>query len=131
MTGATAWGEDGRVGGLPSPPHLATPAAGAAIAGTMVVASSMLAPKGFFATRGGYEYPAVLAVVGLSTALTGPGSLSLDEATGHRLDRGWMRVAAVAAVVPAALAVMARRRKALAQDAAAGLAAAEEPRPAE
>jgi putative oxidoreductase len=95
---------------------LATPAAGAAVAGTMVVASSMLAPNGFFATKGGYEYAALLAVVGLSTALTGPGALSLDEATGHRLDRRWMRAAAVAAVAPAAIAVIAKRRRSLAAD---------------
>jgi len=42
---------------------LATPAAGAAAAGTMAVAASMHTDNGFFAQDGGYEYPAVLALV--------------------------------------------------------------------
>lgn len=49
---------------------IATPAAGAAIAGTMVVASSMLAPKGFFAAKGGYEYAALIGVGGVSVTLS-------------------------------------------------------------
>lgn len=98
---------------------IATPAAGAAIAGTMVVASSMLAPKGFFAAKGGYEYAALIGVGGVSLALTGPGALSLDDVTGDRLNRPWMRATAVLAIVPAAAAVITKRRRALAQDAQA------------
>jgi putative oxidoreductase len=93
---------------------LATPAAGAAVAGTMVVASSMHAPSGFFAQNGGLEYPAMLGVVGAALALTGPGELSLDGALGHGLNRPWMRTVALGSVVPAAAAVILRRRKALA-----------------
>ncbi len=65
---------------------LATPAAGAAAAaaGTMAVAASMHTDNGFFAQDGGYEYPAVLALVAAALALGGPGQLSLDAALDHR-----------------------------------------------
>jgi putative oxidoreductase len=93
---------------------LATPAAGAAVAATMVVASSMHTAQGFFSTKGGFEYPAVLGTAAAGLALTGPGVFSIDHATGHRLNRGWMRAWALLAVGPAAAAVLARRRCALA-----------------
>ena len=96
---------------------LATPAAGAAMSSAMVVASSMHTDHGFFAQEGGYEYPAVLGVLGASFAATGPGPISLDGLTGHALDRPWMRVAALAAILPGALSVIRRRRTALAADA--------------
>jgi putative oxidoreductase len=93
---------------------LAIPGAGAAIAGTMVVASSMHASNGFFSQNGGYEFPAVLGVGAAGLVLTGPGSFSLDHALDHRLNRGWMRLIALAAVPPLAYAVISRRRRALA-----------------
>ena len=103
---------------------LATPGAGAAVAGTMIVASSMHVDKGFFNGKGGFEYPAVLGWTAAALALTGPGRLSLDNAFGQRLNRSWMRNLALAAAAPAALAVIARRRRAMA---AARVAQAEAP----
>jgi putative oxidoreductase len=97
---------------------LATPAAGAAAATTMAVAASVHAPGGFFATEGGLEYPAVLAVAAAAFTLGGPGSFSLDTLTGHVLDRPWMRVVALAAIPSVAAAQIYRRHKALAGDAA-------------
>ncbi len=94
---------------------LATPAAGAAVAGTMVVASTMHTDNGFFVTEGGFEYPAVLGLLGASFTATGAGPVSLDAALGGALDRPWMRIAALASIIPAAAAVIARRRAALAQ----------------
>lgn len=97
---------------------LATPAAGAAAATTMAVAASVHAPGGFFATEGGLEYPAVLAVAAATFTLGGPGSFSLDALTGHVLDRPWMRAVALAAI-PAVTAVQIyRRQQALAADTA-------------
>lgn len=92
---------------------LATPAAGAAALGTMTVASAMHAPSGFFAQQGGFEYPAVLGTVALALAIGGPGDLSLDAVLGHRLGQSWMKVAALAATIPAAAGVIARRRAAM------------------
>jgi putative oxidoreductase len=106
---------------------LATPAAGAAVAGTMVVASSMHADAGFFATKGGLEYPAVLALSAAALALTGPGEFSLDRALGHRVNRPWMRLA-LALVPPAATSVILRRRAAITA-AATDTAAEPEPTP--
>ena len=88
---------------------LATPSAAGAVAGTMTVAASVHAPKGFFAQSGGLEYPAVLGVAASALALTGPGSLSLDAALGHRLNQPWMRTVALAAVPFAAASVIFRR----------------------
>jgi putative oxidoreductase len=90
---------------------LGTPGAGAAVAGTMVVAASMHVDKGFFNSRGGFEYPAVLGWSAAALALTGPGTLSLDHVLAHRLNRSWMRNLALAAAAPVALAVVARRRR--------------------
>jgi putative oxidoreductase len=93
---------------------LGTPGAGAAVAGTMIVASSMHVDNGFFNSKGGFEYPAVLGWSAAALALTGPGALSLDDVLGHRLNRSWMRNVALAAALPAAFAVIARRRGAVA-----------------
>lgn len=90
---------------------LATPAAGAAVAGTMVVAGSMHRQHGFFAENGGWEFPGLLALGAASLALSGPGRLSLDEALSHRVNRHWMRAAALGSV-PVAVALVFRRRQA-------------------
>jgi len=90
---------------------LATPAAGAAAAGTMVVAATMHKENGFFAQGGGYEYPAVLALTAASLALGGPGKLSLDAALGHRVNQPWMRVVGLASI-PVAVGLVYRRRSA-------------------
>ena len=98
---------------------LATPAAGAAAAGTMLVAGRAHKEQGFFAQEGGFEYQLVLALVGGALALTGAGRISLDHATKHVFDKPWMRVLAAAAVAPAAGFMVYRRNQAIAQDEAA------------
>ncbi len=95
---------------------LATPAAGAAAAGTMAVAATMHTAKRFFAQNGGYEYPAVLGLTAAALALGGPGQLSLDALLGHRVNRPWMRLVGLTAA-PAAAALVVRRRKAALQSA--------------
>ena len=89
---------------------LATGAAGAAVAGNMVVAGSTHAPNGFFNTSGGYELPAVLGLVGVSLALGGPGRISLDHAIGHTLNRKWMSFAALASAVGSAAYLISTRQ---------------------
>jgi putative oxidoreductase len=109
---AAGLGEAG--GGLLIALGLATPVAGAAAAGTMLPAAAVHAPRGFFATGGGFEYPALLAVSTAALALIGPGDWSLDARLGHRLNRPWMAAAALLASSAVSLAVMQRRRQVLA-----------------
>jgi putative oxidoreductase len=98
---------------------LFTPAAGAAAAGTMIPAAAVHAPKGFFATSGGYEYPALLGLSAAALALTGPGDWSLDARLGHGLNPPWMVAATLLASAAASALVLQHRRTALtAQDAA-------------
>lgn len=93
---------------------LATPVAGAAAAGTMIAASAVHAPAGFFAQRGGYEYSALLGVSTAALALTGPGGWSLDRALGYRLNRPSLAIASLAMSVAGAAAVLRRRTRTLA-----------------
>ena len=95
---------------------LASPAAGAAAAGTMIVASAVTGANGFFAQKGGYEYSAILGLTAVGVALAGPGRLSLDHATGNVFNRPWMKVVALAAIVPASVFVISQRNKALASE---------------
>ncbi|MFF2348926.1 DoxX family protein [Kitasatospora sp. NPDC058115] len=92
---------------------LATPAAGAVVAGTMAGAVAVHAPAGFFAMSGGYEYPAFLGAAGLAVGLAGPGRYSLDHLSGHAFNRPWVGVLAFAASAAGAGAVVARRRHAV------------------
>jgi putative oxidoreductase len=62
---------------------LATPLASAVCLAVMLVAAgSVHIKKGFFLSKGGYEYNLVLGGAALSVAFTGPGLLSID----HLLD---------------------------------------------
>ncbi len=93
---------------------LATPVAGAAAAGTMVVASAVHGGNGFFAQKGGFEYSAILALTAVGVALAGPGRISMDDATGNVLNRPWMKVIALGAIVPASVLMIVQRNRALA-----------------
>ncbi|MEV7360074.1 MULTISPECIES: DoxX family membrane protein [unclassified Kitasatospora] len=105
---AAGAGEAG--GGVLLVAGLATGAAGAVVAGTMAGAVAVHAPGGFFATSGGYEYPAFLGAAGLALGLAGPGRYSLDHLTCHVLDQPWMGLVAFAGSVAGAYGVVARRR---------------------
>jgi putative oxidoreductase len=93
---------------------LATPAAGAAAAGTMISAVAVHAPSGFFSAQGGYEFPALLGLSSAALALTGPGDWSADAVIGHRLNQPWMAPAALLASAVGSAVVLLRRRQAVA-----------------
>ncbi|MEU6174352.1 DoxX family protein [Streptantibioticus parmotrematis] len=93
---------------------LATPAAGAAAAGTMASAVSFHLPNGFFAANGGFESAGLVGAVAAGLGIAGPGRYSLDHATCHVLDRPWVAAAAFAASAAAASVVIGRRQAALA-----------------
>lgn len=92
---------------------LATPLAGAAAAGTMAVAASTHGPNGFFAAKGGWEYPAVLGIAAGSLAMTGPGAYSLDRPFGSRLNRPWLGALVGALSLGGAVAIIRRRQAAV------------------
>lgn len=72
---------------------LATPLAAAAVVSVMLVAGLLHhRDKGFFVFKEGYEYVLVLGVVALGLSALGPGSLSLDQATGVAV-AGWTGLA--------------------------------------
>ncbi|MDQ1735676.1 MAG: putative oxidoreductase [Pseudonocardiales bacterium] len=93
---------------------LATPAASATSAGTVVIASSTPTSPGFFTGDTVASFHATLGSSAAALCLAGPGTLSLDHALGHRFNRNWVRAVAFAAVVPAAKLVIAKRRYTLA-----------------
>ena len=88
---------------------LGTGPAGAAVTANMAVAGSTHAPNGFFNTSGGYEVPATFGLVGTALALTGPGKLSLDSATGNVFNKPWLTVLAFAATLGSAAYLIANR----------------------
>ncbi|GAA4788246.1 DoxX family membrane protein [Streptomyces ziwulingensis] len=98
-------------GGLLLAMGLATPAAGAAAAGAMAGAAAVHAPNGFFAQEGGYEYAATLALTAAGLAVSGPGSLSLDAALGHAVNRNWMVPVALAVTAAATTVVVGGRNR--------------------
>ena len=67
------------VGGVLLAIGLLTPLAAAVLIGqSLVIIARVHWPKGFWATKGGYEYPMVLGAASLGLAFTGPGAWSFD-----------------------------------------------------
>jgi putative oxidoreductase len=57
-----------------------------AIAGSMIVAVALVhLPKGFFNSKGGYEFNLAILAAAAAVALAGPGAYSLDSAVGIHL----------------------------------------------
>jgi putative oxidoreductase len=108
---AAGVGETG--GGVLLALGLATPSAGAAAAGTMAAAAAVNWEKGLFTRNGGYELPLLIGLGAAGLGLTGAGTLSLDDATGHVLDRPWQAAAAFVATGTLAAAVIGRRNQVL------------------
>ncbi|GHF78129.1 DoxX family protein [Streptomyces thermodiastaticus] len=104
---AAGLGEAG--GGLLLALGAVTPAAGA-----MAGAVAVHRPAGFFATQGGYEYPAYLGLVAAALGLSGVGRYSLDHLTRNRLDSPAVVALAFAASTAAAVAIVGRRERTLA-----------------
>ena len=96
-------------GGVMLAVGLLTPLAGAAVVGVMLNAASSLRGRGPWVINGGWEYTVVLATVGASIALTGPGSISVDHALGLDWSSAW-GVGGLALGVIAAMATLVLRR---------------------
>ncbi|MGI4896717.1 MAG: DoxX family protein [Janthinobacterium lividum] len=96
---------------------LATPVGGASAAAAMAAAAFVHKPNGFFATSGGFEYPAILGLASIALAIDGPGRFSLDAATGHVFNKRWTTVLAVAAAGAGAFVTIKQRQAAVTGDA--------------
>jgi putative oxidoreductase len=108
----------------------ATPLAAAAISGTMITAIRKVhAPKGPWATEGGYEYNLVLLAVVFALTDAGPGKLSIDALRGRRRwGPGWALAQLAAGAAGSTLAIELGSRAGRSQPAPAdhGTPAAEE-----
>jgi len=90
-----------------------TPLAAAAIAGVMLVAIALVHwSKGFFNTSGGYEFNLLIVASSIALAMTGPGTISLDNLAGWNLAGPGWGLAALGASAIAAGSVLAMRRSA-------------------
>jgi putative oxidoreductase len=103
-----------------------TPLAGAAILGTLLVASSTHLPK-VWASEGGLELPLVLAAVGAMYGFTGPGHYSLDSALDWQTGGVRWGLAVAAAGIVGALVVVLYARQTLRRSAPAPEAYPAEP----
>jgi|SRR5437870_545619 len=107
---------------------LLTPLGAAAVIGAMVAAVvSAHWSKGFFATKGGYEYALALAAAGVALAFTGPGRFSLDRALGWTLAGNEWGLGATALGIVTAAGVLLARRRAPAESAEPGPGATPQP----
>src|SRR4051812_41542385 len=103
---ATAAGLSEAVGGALITLGAFTPAAAGMVIGTMVTAIRKVhAPKGPWATEGGYEYNAVLIAAMVALAESGPGKPSVDAAQFPRMKgTGWALTALAAGAAGSYLA---------------------------
>lgn len=97
-------------GGLLLAVGLLSPLGSLAIAGSMLVAiATVHLPRGFWVTKGGYEYNLALVAAAAAIALTGPGAYSLDQALRISLpEPATLLVGTVALVIGVATTLLTR-----------------------
>jgi len=98
------------VGGLLVGLGFLNPLGSFAIAGSMLVALILVHwPKGFWVSKGGYEFNLMILGAAAAVAIAGPGAYSLDTALGIRLPEPWLLIlGALATVAGVAVAVGTR-----------------------
>lgn len=103
---------------------LCSPLAGAALTGAMATAiRTVHAPRGPWASDGGWEYNGVLIATVFAIVDAGPGPISLDALAGReRWGEGWA-LAQLGAGLAGSVAIVAAGRRQAALDAAAAPAA--------
>jgi putative oxidoreductase len=88
-----------------------TPLGAAAVAGVMFVAIATVHwSKGFFNSSGGYEFNLLIVATSIALAITGPGTISLDNLVGWNLAGPKWGLAVLAASAVAAGSVLAMRK---------------------
>jgi putative oxidoreductase len=97
-------------GGLLFALGLLSPLGSFAIMGSMLVAiATVHLSKGFWVTKGGYEFNLALLAAVAAVALTGPGAYSLDVALGIRLPEPLILIAGTIAVIAGVAITLATR----------------------
>lgn len=86
-------------GGLSLAFGFLTPLGAAGAVGAMVMAIKMHWQKGFFNSKGGYEYPLALLAMSIAIGITGAGAYSLDHLFGTTLPLLVFVVLAIAAIL--------------------------------
>lgn len=74
--------------------------------------------QGLWATKGGYEYPLVLAVLSIVLGLVGPGSISLDALFGIALPAWLFWAGVVASIIIDGIGIATSRQPAVQQQVA-------------
>jgi putative oxidoreductase len=88
------------VGGLLVAIGFLNPLGSFAIAGSMLVAITLVHwPKGFWTTKGGYEFNLLIIAAAAAVAIAGPGAYSLDSALGIHLPEPWLLIVGTVATV--------------------------------
>jgi putative oxidoreductase len=91
---------------------LLTPVAGALLVAQSTVITLLVAPRGFWHSNEGIEYPLLLAVAAAAIGLVGPGAISLDVAFGIRVPAGLPELLVSAGVAAGVIAFLAHGRPA-------------------
>jgi len=95
---------------------LLTPLGAAAVAGVMLVAIATVHWKnGFFNSSGGYEFNLLIVATAIGLAMTGPGTISIDDVAGWTFAGPEWGLAALGISAVAAGSVLAMRRPRLEQ----------------
>ncbi len=97
-------------GGLLLALGLLSPIGSVAIAGSMLVAiATVHLPRGFWVTKGGYEYNLALLAGVAALALTGPGVYSLDQVFGiHLPEPASVLIGTIALIIGVAVTLVTR-----------------------